>query len=194
MAACSAILGQLGGAVSAAYAVVSVVKQLALVLCLGAANATSVILGKNLGEGQPDLAWKNSKRLLLISLITGVIGSAVILIVRRPVVASMATLSETSRGYFKLYAFDTDRRCAAAKLHLYRGGGCAQIRRRHPGRPSDRCLHPVVGSVLLGALAAFVFHLPVRAVFTFLMCDELLKLGFCIGRWRSKKWIKNVTR
>lgn len=194
VAACAAILGQLGSAVSGAYSVVSVVRQLSLVLCIGAANATAVILGKNLGEGRPDLAWRNSKRLLWISFATGIIGAAVVLIIRQPVVTSMTTLSATSRGYLDYMLFlltvvvlMQSVNCTIV-IGVLRSGGDTRMGLLIDGGTLW------FGAVLLGFLAAFVFHLPVRTVFAILMCDELLKLGFCIWRWQSKKWIRNVTR
>ena len=49
-------------------------------------------------------------------------------------------------------------------------------------------------SILLGALAAFVFKLPVTVVYIILLSDEIIKLPFCFMRYRQKKWLKDVTR
>lgn len=51
-----------------------------------------------------------------------------------------------------------------------------------------------LGSILCGFLAAFVFRLPVEAVYAILLCDEVIKLPFAYARYRSKKWLKSVTR
>ena len=50
------------------------------------------------------------------------------------------------------------------------------------------------GSIFGGFLAAFVFHLPIPIVYMILVSDEVLKLPFSTWRFRSKKWLKNVTR
>ena len=50
------------------------------------------------------------------------------------------------------------------------------------------------GSILFGALAAFVFKAPVEIVYLILLSDEVLKLPFSFGRYFKKKWLKNVTR
>ena len=49
-------------------------------------------------------------------------------------------------------------------------------------------------SILLGAVAAFVFHASVPIVYVILMSDELIKVPITIKRYLSYKWLKNVTR
>ena len=49
-------------------------------------------------------------------------------------------------------------------------------------------------SILFGFLAAFVWKLPVNAVYFMLLSDELVKFPLCCIRYRQKKWLKNVTR
>ena len=49
-------------------------------------------------------------------------------------------------------------------------------------------------SILLGWLAAFVLKLSVPVVYVILMCDELIKLPITWIRYRSLKWLKDVTR
>ena len=51
-----------------------------------------------------------------------------------------------------------------------------------------------VGSILMGWIGAFILHLPVRTVFALLMLDEFIKLPFAAWRYRSKVWLKDVTR
>ena len=46
----------------------------------------------------------------------------------------------------------------------------------------------------VGALSAFVWNFPVWAVYMILCSDEIIKIPLCIWRYRSKKWLKNVTR
>ena len=49
-------------------------------------------------------------------------------------------------------------------------------------------------SILLGMIAAFVFHAPVQVVYILLMSDEVIKVPITVMRHRSYKWIQNVTR
>ncbi len=50
------------------------------------------------------------------------------------------------------------------------------------------------GSILLGSLGAFVFHLSVIPVAVLLMTDEFIKFPLAFCRYRSKIWLKDVTR
>ncbi len=45
-----------------------------------------------------------------------------------------------------------------------------------------------------GAITAFLLKQPVWVVYLCLTCDEMLKLPFSFVRYRSKKWLKNITR
>ena len=49
-------------------------------------------------------------------------------------------------------------------------------------------------SILFGALAAFVFHCSVPVVYMILMSDEIIKIPITWYRYKSYKWLKNVTR
>ena len=50
------------------------------------------------------------------------------------------------------------------------------------------------GSILFGAVAAFVWKFSVPLTFVFLASDEILKLPFSFWRYKSLKWLKNITR
>ena len=47
--------------------------------------------------------------------------------------------------------------------------------------------------VPLGALAAFVFKLPVLAVFFLLNLDEIVKLPVVYIHYKKYKWVRNLT-
>ena len=49
-------------------------------------------------------------------------------------------------------------------------------------------------SILFGALAAFVFHCSVPVVYMILMSDEIIKIPITWRRYKSYKWLKDVTR
>ena len=49
-------------------------------------------------------------------------------------------------------------------------------------------------SILIGAVAAFVLHASVQVVYVILMSDELIKIPICVYRYRTYKWLNNVTR
>ena len=51
-----------------------------------------------------------------------------------------------------------------------------------------------LGSLVLGALGAFVFRWSVPVVFALLLVDELLKVPAGFIRVKSGRWLRNLTR
>lgn len=51
-----------------------------------------------------------------------------------------------------------------------------------------------VYAVPLGFIAAFVLKLPPMWVYFLICTDEFVKWPWVLGHYRSKKWIKNITR
>ena len=49
-------------------------------------------------------------------------------------------------------------------------------------------------AVPLGFIAAFVLKLPVMVVYFLLCTDEFVKWPWVIRRYKSMKWLKNITR
>ena len=49
-------------------------------------------------------------------------------------------------------------------------------------------------SILLGAIAAFVWDWSIPAVYVLLMSDELMKVPITTIRYRKYIWLRNVTR
>ena len=56
------------------------------------------------------------------------------------------------------------------------------------------CTTMWLGSILCGFIAAFVLKLPVSVVYIILLSDELIKIPLTTWRYKTMKWVKNVTR
>lgn len=189
----AAIIGHLGKSVVAANSVTQVTRQLALVVAFGLANATAIVLGKALGEGREALAKIYAKRFIRLTLIVG--GFGVFVILGASMIArSMLSLSGEARSYltFMMIVMSYFALCQAYNTTLvvgvFRAGGDTKF-----GLFLD------VGflwgfSILLGALAAFVLKLPVTIVYLILLSDEVVKIPITTWRYRSNKWVKNLTR
>ncbi len=193
MSAGTAILGHLGSGASAANAVVQVVRQLALVVAFGIANATAIMIGKAIGEKREDLAIIYGKRFTELIAIFGLLASLVILGVR-PLILNFMDLTPEAKQYlsFMLYLMSVYAFVQAFNtmyvVGVFRGGGDTKF-----GFYTDIC-GLWGGSVLFGFLAAFVFHQSVYVVYAIILIDEYLKFPFIFTRYRSKKWLNNVTR
>lgn len=191
--AIAAIIGHMGSAAVAANSITQVTRQLAMVVTMGVANATAIILGRTIGERKEELALIYASRLVKLSALLGVGGSIVMLCVS-PIARRFMTLTPQADGYLgqmmvimALYVL-----CQAVDVTLivgaFRAGGGTRI-----GLALDAV--SLWGVCLpAGAIAAFLLKQPVWVVYLCLTCDEMLKLPFSYARYRSKKWLKNITR
>lgn len=189
----TAVIGHLGTPAVAANSVAQVVKQLAMVVTFGLANATAIMIGKVIGEGREDLARIYGKRFVRISLMLGVAGAAVILLAS-PIVRANLSLSSQAQSYLKYMMFVMSYFTIAQAYNttmivgVFRAGGDTRF---------GLILDIVTlwgGSILFGALAAFVWKLPVIVVYMILMSDELLKIAASTMRYKTYIWVKNITR
>lgn len=193
MATITAIIGHLGSSAVAANSVTQVSRQLAMVVSFGVAGATAIMLGKAIGEGKEEQAKVYAGRFVRLSLILGLCGAAVILCVS-PIARHFLVLSDEASEYLRYMMYVMAYFCVGQSLNttlvvgVFRAGGDTRF-----GLALDLSAM-WGGAIFLGALAAFVFDLPVPWVYVFLVSDEILKLPFSFKRYFSYKWLKNITR
>ena len=193
MSATAAILGQLGSAAASANAIVQVVRQLSTVVSFGVSSAAAIVVGKAIGEGNREAARVYGARFVRIIAISGAVGSMVVLLVR-PIVMAVMELTPAARGYLSVMmlmmavyvwfqAFNT-----LMVVGIFRGGGDTRF----------GLVLEIIGlwgfSVLLGCLAAFVLKWSVPLVAAVILLDEYVKFPFVIWRYRTYKWLQDVTR
>ncbi|MEE0944955.1 MAG: MATE family efflux transporter [Clostridia bacterium] len=193
ISAINAIIGHMGKAATSANSVVQVVRQLAMVIVFGLANATAIILGKTIGEGKLTHAKTYSVRLITLTGILGVLGGLLILSIS-PVIKTFMALGEEADGYLSImmyvmsYFVVFQGFTTVLIVGVFRAGGDTNF-----GLVMDiGTLWCIV--IPLGAIAAFWLRLPVEIVYIILTADELLKIGFVFWRFRSYKWLNNLTR
>ncbi len=189
----TAIIGHLGSAAVAANSVAQVARQLATVVAFGVSNATAVYLGKTIGEKKYELAKEYGKRFAWLSVLTGLAGGLLIL-ASGPAVNRFMVLSDESRGYlmfmFVVMSYFTLAQSVNTTLvvGVFRSGGDTRFGLLLDVGTMWGC------SILLGFLAAFVFHAGVPVVYVILMSDEVIKVPITLRRFLNFKWIKNITR
>lgn len=189
----AAIIGHLGKSAVAANSVTQVTRQLAMVIAFGLANATAIILGKALGEGKTELAKLYAKRFIRLTIIVGIIGAFVIL-GSSQIAKQALSLSGEARSYLGImmivmsYFSVFQAFNATMIVGIFRAGGDTKF-----GLLIDVssmwCF-----SIIAGFIAAFVLKLPVPVVYIILMSDEIIKIPISTWRYRSMKWVKNITR
>ena len=192
-AANTAILGHMGSPAVAANSVAQVARQLATVVVFGLSSAAAITLGKTIGEKKMEYAAAYSRRFIRLSLIMGVAGGAVILAVL-PVASAFLSLSAAAKEYLRLMFFVMSYFVVAQAFNttmvvgIFRSGGDTRFGLALDVGTMWGC------SILLGFIAAFILHLGVPAVYVILMSDEIIKLPITYWRYRSRKWLRDVTR
>jgi putative MATE family efflux protein len=189
----AAIIGHLGKSVVAANSVIQVTRQLAMVVAFGVANATAIILGKAIGANQEEQAKLYAKRFIRLTIVLGIIGAFIILIASQ-IARNTLSLGVEAKNYLGIMMFVMTyfTICQAYNttmvVGVFRAGGDIKF-----GLFLD-CITMWCGTILFGALAAFVFQLPIPIVYIILMSDEVIKLPLTTWRYKTMKWVKNVTR
>lgn len=189
----TAIIGHLGNPMVAANSVAQVLRQLAMIIVFGLANATAIMIGKMIGEGKYRHAEEYAKKLIYLSIAFGAVGGITILL-SRPLVVENLNLSTLAghnlylmlivMSYFTFaQAFNS-----VMVVGIFRAGGDTKF-----GLLLDAGTM-WGGSILCGWIAAFLLKLPPLWVYVILMSDEILKIPLCFYRYHTKKWLQNVTR
>lgn len=189
----SVILGHLGTDAVAANSLVVVVRNFGTVLSFGMASAGGILLGNVMGENDMERTKKYASKLVKLTIVTGAVGGAIVLAVM-PFMMHFAALSETAMHYLKYMLLINSYYVMGASVNttliagVFRAGGDTRF-----GLICDT-IDMWCYAVPLGFLAAFVFKLPVLVVYFLLCTDEFVKWPWVIKRYRSGKWMQNLTR
>lgn len=189
----TAVIGHLGSAAVAANSVAQVARQLATVVVFGISHAAAIYLGKTIGQRKADHAKAYAKRFAGLSLALGAAGGAIILIAA-PIANANLALSGHAKSYLTFMFFVMSYFTVAQSWNttmvvgIFRSGGDTKFGLIMDVTTMWGC------SILLGAVAAFVFHASVPVVYVILMSDELIKVPITLKRYLSYKWLKDVTR
>ena len=192
----SVIIGHLGNDAVAANSLATVVRGFGTILCFGLASAGGVLLGQKIGEGRLEEARADGRRLLWLTVAAGAVGGLIVLCARPFVLlyAGNGDFTETALGYLSVMLLINSYYVMGAAVNttliagVFRAGGDSRF-----GLICD-FFDMWVYALPVGFLAAFVLKLPVLWVY-FIMCtDEFVKWPWVFRRYRSGKWLKNITR
>ncbi len=189
----AAIIGHLGEEAYAAYTITNVIERVGQLAAMGFANAAAIIIGKEIGAGHSDKVYGYAKTLMILSTSLGVAASVVVWFIHMPI-SHFFNVADTTRamthGIILFYIFFNVCKyfnCLNI-VGILRGGGDTVAAMLCDFLPMWFVCIP------LGFVVAFYFKLPVQFVYAVLVCDEALKIPFGFARFKSKKWIKNITR
>jgi Na+-driven multidrug efflux pump len=190
----SVIIGQfLGTDMVAANSFTSLVRTFGTVLCFSVASGGGILLGQIMGDGRMEEAEKSASALLKLTILSGIIGGLIVL-AAMPFVLRFANLTETGRGYLKGMLLINTYYVMGQAVNttliagVFRAGGDSRF-----GFICDT-IDMWCYAVPLGFLAAAVLKLPPMWVYFLLCTDEFVKWPWVIGHYKSKKWLRNITR
>ena len=186
-------MGHLSSDVVAANSVVTVVRNFGAVFCYAVASSSGIYIGKDLGAGKIKDAEVDSKRALILVMITGIIGGIIIFLVS-PLVLRFTDLSPQATKYLKIMLSINCIYVMGGAINgtmingIFRAGGDSRF-----GLICD-IIDMWVYAVPLGLVAAFILQLPPMVVYALLCTDEFVKIPWVWKHYKSKKWLKNITR
>ncbi|MBQ9945411.1 MAG: MATE family efflux transporter [Clostridia bacterium] len=189
----TAIIGRLGAAAIGANAVAAPIFQVVSVLYTSSGNASSVLIGKTVGENDIPRVKKYAKKLQIMYIIIGLLSSAALLLSRDLIIslydvsAETAALSVTFINILAVTVIGSAYE-APCLCGIVSGGGDT----RFVFKNDIIFMWCIV--LPLAFLSAFVFKWPVAATFFILKSDQLTKCLVAIPKVNRFKWIKTLTR
>ena len=193
----SVIFANLGYQYYAAVTIFRTFENIAFVFFIGLCNASSIMVGKNVGAGHIKRAVEDSRRFVLFVSLCSVL-TGVLIIIFRFQLASVFNLSgsitpetlKLTASLLLVYGIELPVRNLPYILIVgtFRPGGDTRI-----GMKLD-LLSLWLCSVPLTTLAAFVFKLPFIAVFAIMyIAEDYLKVILCVKYYFTYNWLRPVT-
>lgn len=185
------VMGHIGEAFVAANSVTMVVQQLSSVLTQGVSNASGIITGHTMGEGNYKKAYRQGFTFLMVGTVLGILAGGLILLVKNPIINFYDVSVEAKLiSHEMMYAISLIMVFQTVGNMLTKGvlraGGDTKF------LMMGDILFLWVASIPLGALAGLVFHFPSFWIYTFLKIDQIIKCVWCIFRLKSGKWMKTI--
>jgi putative MATE family efflux protein len=185
------IYGRMGTESIATMNIVGSIEQVAFVIFIGIANATSVLVGNRIGAGKEEEAFAYAGRSLGLGIAGGFVAGILIQILKAPVLSLYNVSPEViqNAGYVinvvSVFLWIRVNNMTIV-VGILRAGGDTKF-----SMFLDGFIIWIVG-VPFAALGAFVFHLPVHFVYLCAMSEEFTKWILGIYRYRSRRWINNL--
>ena len=187
----AAIYGHLGTGASAAMTLINPVQGLVIGALCGLSQAAGVIVGKQLGRGEREEAYRSGKRLLVYGAAGALLLSAAVVLLREPYVDIYrvdGTVKAMTRQILLAYAI-----IAPCKvLNMILGGGIL----RSGGRTKYIMVIDMAGTwclgVPLGLLSAFVWKLSIPYVYFLLSLEEGFRLAVSFAVFRHRSWMDRL--
>lgn len=186
----ASIYGHVGTKAFAAMTLTNPLQALVIGALSGVSQAAGVMIGKRLGAGDRKSAYQDSKRLMYTGLACSILLSVLVIVFNRYYVLIFNVEDDVrlmTRYLLIAYAI-----VAPVKVQNMILGGVL----RSGGKTTVVMIIDIIGTwifgVPLGLLAAFVFHLPIAAVYFILSMEECVRLIISLVFFRNRKWMQTL--
>ena len=189
----TAIIGRLGAACIGANAVTAPVFQVVSVLYASSSNASSVLIGKTVGENDIPRVKKYAKKLQILYIVIGLVSCALLLLSRDFIISvydvtpETAALAVTFINILSVTVVGSSYE-APALCGIVSGGGDTKFVFKND------IIFMWCMVLPLAFLSAFVFKWPVPVTFFILKSDQITKCLVAVVKVNRYKWIRTLTR
>lgn len=188
----NAVYGHIGTDALVAVNIAVSVDGLALVVFIGIANATSVLVGNKIGAGEEEDAYRFAGRSLGLGIGLAVLVGLGVLLLREPVIALYRVSPQAALAASRLLTIIglmlwVRMTNMIIIIGILRGGGDARF-----SMFLDGFVIWILG-VPMALLGAFVLHLPIHWVYLMVMAEEIAKWVLGLRRYYSRRWIHDLT-
>ena len=188
-----AILGRLGDDTIAANSIATTIFQVVSVVCYASGNASAVIIGKTVGEGDIPRVKAYTKTLQFIYLIIGAVSgltlfaSTDLIVGLYEVTPAAAKLARQFIAVLSVTVVGTSYQCACL-TGIVTGGGDTKF------VLINDLIHQWLIVIPSALLSAFVFQWPLWITLLCLKSDQILKCIVAVIKVNRYKWIRKLTR
>ncbi len=187
------VFSQISTAAMVVITIVSSIERLMLVFFHGGGNAAGILIGKLVGANENEQAYTVSKKLCILNMVFALCVSVVFVVARPIVLIPYNITPEVYEQTMKILFLTAVIMNVKALTFFFIVGVF-----RNGGDTRSAALIDITSMWLVGVPMAIVvglcFKLPLVAIYSCMMIEELVKLVLSIIRFTSKKWIKNLVR
>lgn len=187
----SIVIGHIGTAFVTANAITAVAVQISTVFIQGISSSSAVVIGNTLGSGDKDKAYQQGVTFLAMGVLVGLMGG-VLIAASSSLMLSFYNITEETK------ALTRQLMNAIAFIVVFQTIGNVMTKGVLRGGGDTRFLMIAdvvflwILSVPLGAAAAFIWNFTPFWIYICLKCDRIAKSIMCIGRFKTRKWLKVV--
>ena len=187
------VLAGLGTENYSGYTVYETVQQLFFVFFAGMAHACAIMVGKQMGQGKNDLAYKYAKRFLIMTPTMALVICAIIILTRNPILSIMPIETEAARAVsstlLMIYALWLPIRMIpyTSICGIFRAGGDTRT----------GCIFELLSMYLFGIPMVFLFGFGLKInycliVLVMFIAEDAPKALLSLIHFFRKRWMFNL--